>query len=405
MQTRTGKKKNNIQHQLYSASRPITGLTKKMAASKKDKEKVHAEFVACVVGLSRGPEESFSSHQGIGKSCLCYRFLYPGMDEYEDDHQSILALHEFESYVINNDHFLYWGSIVKHFPVKGSKSLHAAVRVHVIEQTVFYQDETSRPFKNSERYIKRLLGPLDSPGKVSYKSRNSIDLSSEAQQFPSKLSKVPRGFMVVLDVSLYGSEFNAHLQRTEQLLDYLAKHKQKFIIVATKRDDSNQTSLRYAHELRRKYRTILIETSASGNKNIRDAFRLAASKVIKKPAEISDSVTSFEEANHRSLIARGHVKQAFQAYLKKQVTDPEYDVQSLCEVPEYIECKKLTGGFDTGWLFATHIMEVYNAAYSSSNTTDTRQEYLENFVKQRSDLSSYIHHLKRFVTQLRKICC
>ena len=371
-----------------------------MAASKGSatkEEKIHAEFVACVVGQSRGPLELFSRHQGIGKSCLCYRFFYPAVDEYVDDHQSILALHEFESYVVNNEHFLYWGSIVKHFPVKGQKSLHATIKVHVIEQTVFYQDETSLPFQKAERYIKRLLGPLDSPGKVSYKSRNDIALSSEAQQYPSKLSKLPRGFMVVLDVSLFGNEFDAHLQRTTELLDYLVKHKQKFILVATKRDDSNHTSLNRAHELRKKYRTILVETSASGNKNIREAFRLMASKVIKKPVELNDSVTSYEEANHRGLMMRGHVKKAFQTYLQEEVLDPEMDLHSLSDVPEYVECKKLTGMFDAGWLFATHIMEIYNDAYSNNGSTETQRDYLENFVKRRSDFLPYLQHLKRLV--------
>ena len=70
------------------------------------------EFVACVVGLSKGRGEDFTKHHGIGKSCLCYRFVHPGIDDYIDEHQSLLALHEFENAVINNVHFLYWGSVV-----------------------------------------------------------------------------------------------------------------------------------------------------------------------------------------------------------------------------------------------------------------------------------------------------
>ena len=372
-----------------------------MAASK-SREKATAEFVACVVGLSRGPGEPFSSYCGIGKSCLCYRFVYPEFDDYVDSHESIFALHEFESYAINNDHFLYWGSIVKHFPIKGSKTLHAAVKVHVIEQTVFYQDETSIPFPKSGRYVKRILGSIESPGKVSYKSRDDLDTSSEAHQYPPKINKVPRGYMVVVDVSQIGSKFDAQLQRAEEVLEYLAKHKQKYIIVVSKRDDSNPNSLRCAHELRRKYHTVVIETSASGNINVRDAFRLLAQKVFKKSPEISDSICSYEEAHHHSLKARSQVKRAFQLFLEEDVTDSEDQLHCIQDSQEFKECRKLTGMFDTGWLFATHILQLHNEAFSSSNSLDTRQVYLEKFVKQRLDLSTYTLHLKRFVLLM---CC
>lgn len=372
-----------------------------MAAAKGREMKASAEFVACVVGLSRGDGEAFSSYSGMGKSCLCYRFVYPGFDEYVDNHQSILALHEFESPVINRDHFLYWGSVFKHFPVKGSKSgsQYAIIQVHVIEHTVFYQDETSQPFPNFGSYRKRIIGSLESPGKVSYKSRDELDVSSDTQQYPSKkLSRLPKGYMVVVDVSQIGSAFDAQLQRAEQILDYLTKHKQKFIIVTSKRDDSNSNSLRCAQDLKRKYHAILVETSASGNVNIRDAFRLLAHKVLKK-SEISDSINSFVDAQQNALKTRSYAKRAFQEFLEEQVVDPKEQLHGLYESSEFRECKQLTGTFDTGWLFATHILKLFNEEYSSKEDSQavTRQEYLENVVKERPDLSTYSHHLKRFV--------
>ena len=364
--------------------------------------KASAEVVACVVGLSRGDGEAFSSYSGAGKSCLCYRFVYPGIDDYVDNHPSILALHEFESSAINRDHFLYWGSVFKHFPVKGSKSgsNYAIIQVHVIEHTVFYQDETSQPFPNFGNYRKRIIGSLESPGKLSYKSRDELDISSDTQQYPSKkLNKLPKGYLVVLDVSQIGTAFDAQLQRVEQVLDYLTKHKQKFILVASKHDDSNPNSLRCAQDLKKKYHTILVETSASGNINIRDAFRLLAHKVLKKP-EISDSVNSFEIAQQNALKARSHAKRAFQEFLEEQVVDPKEQLHHLYEHSEFRECKKFAGNFDTGWLFATHILQLYNKEYSDkedANETVTRQEFLESVIKGRPDLSTYSHHLKRFV--------
>ena len=367
-------------------------------AAKGREIKASAEFVACVVGLSRGDGEAFSSYSGAGKSCLCYRFVYPGFDDYVDNHQSILALHEFESQVINRDHFLYWGSVFKHFPVKGSKTgPYAIIQVHVIEQTVLYQDETSQPFPNFGNYHKRIIGSLESPGKVSYKSRDDLDRSSDAQQYPSKkLSKLPKGYMVVLDVSLIGDMFDAQLKRTEQMLDYLTKHKQKFIIVTSKRDNSNPNSVRCAQELKQKYHAILVETSAGGNINIRDAFRLLAHKVLKKP-DISDSIKSFEGAQQKALQARSYAKRAFQEFLEEQVVDPKEQLHHLNKSSEFRECKKLTGKFDTGWLFATHILQLCNEEYSNKETTQvvSRREYLEQFIKEQPDLSTYSHHLKR----------
>ena len=371
-----------------------------MAASSKKPathEKVHAEFVANVIGLSRGPEEPFFSREGIGKSCLCYRFVYPGVDDYVDDHLSIAALHEFEGYAINNDHFLYWGSIVKHFPVKSAKGMYAAIKLHIIEHTVIYQDETSLPFPNSERYHKRVLGSIESPGKLSYRSRNDIEALHDMQQYPSKLSKLPRGYMVVVDVSQEGSEFEAQLQRADELLEYLAKHKQKFIIVATKRDNGDVNSIRRAQDLKRKHHTLLIETSASGNINIRDAFRLLAHKVLKKSPEIIDSVPSFDVAHDHSLKARGNVKRVFQMFLSETVTDSSEQLHCIQDSREFQDCKKLTGIYDTGWLFATHILQLHNESYSSTENTVTREEFLEKFIKERSDLSTYSQHLKRFV--------
>lgn len=370
-----------------------------MAASKR-REKA-AEFVACVVGLSRGPEEAFSSHEGVGKSCLCYRFVYPRLDDYVDDHQSLLALHEFQSNVINNNHFLYWGSVIKHFPVKGSKTLHATVQVHVIEHTVFYQDETSQPFPNSHHYLKRITGSLESPGKVSYKSRGDIGTFDDVQQYPSKLNKLPKGYMVALDISQVKSDFEVQMRRVEQLLEYLMKHKQKYIIVVTKRDNCN-SSLRRVYELKNKYHTLLIETSASGSINVRDAFRLLAHKVFKRSPEISDSVTSFEDAQLQRLKAKGYAKRTFQSFLKDQITDPKEQLHSVLESSESKKCMELNGRFDTGWLFATHVLQLQNESYSS-NIPITRQEFLNDFIEQRPDLASYSHHLKRFVQSVSQL--
>ena len=268
------------------------------------------ELVACVVGLSRTEGEDFTEHEGVGKSCLCYRFFYSNSDSdvNADDHKSLFALHEFSSPVINSTHFLYWGSQLQSYnTTKGSKSSSlssAKVKFHVIEQTVFYRDETSKPFLSSsnpdsiEQYARRITGSIESPGKLSYKSCNDIESNSDKKEYPSRISsRVPRGFLVVLDVSLSGDEFEAQLKRAEHVLGHLMKQKQKYIVVATKRDNCNMDSLESAQKLKRKYHTQLIETSANRNINVHDAFRVLASKTLhKKLPGISDNVPAFEEA-------------------------------------------------------------------------------------------------------------
>ena len=363
------------------------------------------EIVACIVGLSRGRGENFNQHQGIGKSCLCYRFIHPGFDDYIEEHQSLLALHEFENAVFNNVHFIYWGSVVKKFPMKNSEK-YAPVKFHVIEQTVFYQDVTSQPFTiitkpdSLDHYIKRITGPIESSGKLSYKSRNDTDGYSRKQQYPSGLSRLARGFMVVLDVSTSDNEFEVQLKRAEQLLDHLMKHKRKYMIVAAKRDNYDLDSLERAHELKRKYRTQLVETSANGNLNVHDAFRILACKTLhKKPHGLSDMVPTYEDAAHHILKAKGHVKRSFQTFLTKRITDSDDRLFSVAGSEEYNDCKMLIGKFETDRLFAVHVLELHNEKISLyagvSENPDMRQEFLEEFVERRADLTGYSQYLKK----------
>ena len=50
---------------------------------------------------------------GVGKSCLCNRFVREDADDYYPDHTSVLSQSDFGGRVVNNDHFLYWGEVSK----------------------------------------------------------------------------------------------------------------------------------------------------------------------------------------------------------------------------------------------------------------------------------------------------
>lgn len=101
-----------------------------------------------VVGLS-GPE-NVKGAVGVGKSCLCNRFINAVADHYHQEHISVLSQTDFAGRVINNDHFLYWGETTK--TDEGNN-----FTFQVIEQTEFIDDVSFQSFKwgRTDNYYKR----------------------------------------------------------------------------------------------------------------------------------------------------------------------------------------------------------------------------------------------------------
>ena len=367
--------------------------------------KVCPSFVACVVGLSLEHGESFGRRTGTGKSCLCYRFVHPGFDDYINNHQSLYALHEFESRVINNDHFLYWGSPVKTFPTTDPVRT-VELRVHVLEHSVFYQDVTCQPFTiitkpdRPDFYIKRITGAIESPGKLSYRSRDEVSTPEDynAEQYPSGISKVSRGFLVVVDVSQKSDLFEKQLKRAEKVLEYLTKHKRKNVIVATKRDTAFTPSLEKVYELKKKYHTHVVEASAEQNLNVSECFRVLAYKLFKNSYKLSSHVQTYPDAARRNLTNKGTARRLFKSFLKKRILDPDERLSAIAQNEEYKECVELIGKYETDHLFAKHVLEVYNDKVDLfagvKENPEMREEFLEDFVERRSDLSLYIKKLR-----------
>jgi hypothetical protein len=102
-----------------------------------------------VVGLSGTEKEKGVT--GVGKSCLCNRFMNPQADNYHTDHISVLSQSDFGGQVVNNDHFLYWGEVTK----TSDEGVDHTFRV--VEQTEFVDDSSFQPFKcgKTEPYYKR----------------------------------------------------------------------------------------------------------------------------------------------------------------------------------------------------------------------------------------------------------
>ncbi len=363
------------------------------------------DCVVCVVGLSNNEKEPFPTRPGVGKSCFCFRFAYPGFDGYIDTHPSLLALHEFENPVINGSHFLYWGSPLKMFPSKGGE---VSIRFHLLEQTVFYQDITSYPFNsvtkpdNVDHYIRRMIGPIESAGKHSYYSRDDICTTGQYTrfQYPTNLTKKPRGFVVVFDVSLADMELEMQCKRVEPILQYLCKNKKKVVIAVTKRDSHKIMSLQQAHELHKKFHVPLIETSARDDLNIEEVFRVLAKQLLsKKVPGLSDQIQKYDEAARHNLIQRGSAKRSFVSYLKKRITNSSETVASISYNEEFKECKRWIGQHSCSRLFAQHALELYNTKVDTYagvvNDPIMRREFLEDYVDSRFDLDNHKIELRR----------
>ena len=76
----------------------------------KNKEPRPPSYTISVVGLS-GTEKD-KGNCGVGKSCLCNRFVRSKADEYYPEHTSVLSTIDFGGRVVNNDHFLWLSYLV-----------------------------------------------------------------------------------------------------------------------------------------------------------------------------------------------------------------------------------------------------------------------------------------------------
>ena len=363
--------------------------------------------VVSVLGLSRLDGENFSSHQGVGKSCLCYRFVYPVYDDYIEDHRSLLAQYEFEGDVVHRDSFLYWGSTIKTYDAKG---LSQKVQFEILEHTVFYQDITDEPFKTKtciwavDGYIKEAMSNsyLGSPGKVSYRNR---DLICEPQEYKSVLfpfnsiGKHPRGFVLVIDVSDSGPKFDLRLRATEKMVTQLTKQKLKFVVAATKREEAFSTSLEMINEVSRKRNFTLIECSAKSNVNVNETFELIAAKVLGKSVlGLLISIPSYPDSARKALAGQEIARRQFGTYLQKRVNRSSMSLKAIESTEEYKACMLVHGKFETDKLFAEHVIflrinEVGSCA--SFRNMDMRQRILEDYVAERTDLSHLLIYLKK----------
>ncbi|XP_075594719.1 rho GTPase-activating protein 35 [Balearica regulorum gibbericeps] len=223
-----------------------------------------------VVGLSGTEKEK--GQCGIGKSCLCNRFVRPSADEFHLDHTSVLSTSDFGGRVVNNDHFLYWGEVVR--------SLEDCVecKMHVVEQTEFIDDQTFQPHRSTalQPYIKRAAATkLASAEKLMYFCTDQLGLEQdfEQKQMPDGKLLVD-GFLLCIDVSRgMNRNFDDQLKFVSNLYNQLAKTKKPIVVVLTKCDEGVERYIRDAHTFALSKKNLqVVETSARSNVNIDLAF-------------------------------------------------------------------------------------------------------------------------------------
>ncbi|KAK1893630.1 Rho GTPase-activating protein 5 [Dissostichus eleginoides] len=226
--------------------------------------------VTNVVGLSGTEKEK--GNCGVGKSCLCNRYMRPNADSYYSEHTSVLSTIDFGGRVVNNDHFLYWGEVAH----RGDDGLDC--KLQVIEQTEFIDDQTFLPHRstNLQPYTKRAAASkLQSAEKLMYICTDQLGLEQdfEQRQMPDGKLNID-GFVLCIDISKgCNRKFEDQMKFVNSVYSQIVKSKKPIVIAATKCDEYVDQHLRDLQAfVANKKNLLLIETSARCNINVEVCF-------------------------------------------------------------------------------------------------------------------------------------
>lgn len=223
-----------------------------------------------VVGLSGTEKEK--GQCGVGKSCLCNRFVRPSADDFYLDHTSVLSTSDFGGRVVNNDHFLFWGEAGR--TVEDGYEC----RMHVVEQTEFIDDQTFQPHRSTalQPYIKRAASTkLASAEKLMYFCTDQLGLEQDFEQKQMPEGKLTvDGFLLCVDVSRgMNRNFEDQMKFITNLYNQLAKTKKPVVLVLTKCDEGVERYIKDSHTFALTKKNLqVVETSARSNVNVELAF-------------------------------------------------------------------------------------------------------------------------------------
>ncbi|XP_016356720.1 rho GTPase-activating protein 35-like isoform X1 [Sinocyclocheilus anshuiensis] len=250
-----------------------------------------------VVGLSGTEKEK--GQCGVGKSCLCNRFVRPSADDFYLDHTSVLSTSDFGGRVVNNDHFLFWGEAVRMLE-EG-----AECRMHVVEQTEFIDDQTFQPHRSTalQPYIKRAASTkLASAEKLMYFCTDQLGLEQDFEQKQMPEGKLlVDGFLLCVDVSRgMNRNFDDQMKFVTNLYNQLAKTKKPVVLVLTKCDEGVERYIKDSHTFALAKKNLqVVETSARSNVNVDLAF-LTLVQLIDKSRGKPKIIPYFEALKQQS---------------------------------------------------------------------------------------------------------
>ncbi|XP_033214904.1 rho GTPase-activating protein 190 isoform X3 [Belonocnema kinseyi] len=314
-----------------------------------------------VVGLS-GTEKD-KGQVGVGKSCLCNRFMRSLSDDYSVDHISVLSQSDFSGRVVNNDHFLYWGEAFK------TSEDGLEYQFQVIEHTEFIDDASFQPFKGGkmEPYAKRCSSTkITSAEKLMYICKNQLGIEKEYEQkvIPDGKLNID-GFICVFDVSVVPNRsIEKQVEIVANVLNNLVKTKKPVVLVTTKNDDANEQYVKEAERLvlRKEYKNsiALVETSAHENINIDLAFMVLAQLIDK--TKVRSKIIPFSEANRARKELMDASTDSLQRLIRIHVTDYRalwsQASKKLAQHKEFTAFVELFGIDATQRLFRRHIKKL-----------------------------------------------
>ncbi|KAH9634386.1 hypothetical protein HF086_010866 [Spodoptera exigua] len=215
---------------------------------------------------------------GVGKSCLCNRFVRTHADDYNVDHICVLSQSDFSG------------------------------------------------LGKTETYVKRCVATkLQSAEKLMYVCKNQLGIEKEYDQrlMPDGKLSVD-GFLCVYDVSLVpGRTWEKQNEVLAAILQNIIKLKKPVVLVTSKNDEACEQGVREAERLvqRKEFKGSIpiVETSSHDNVNVDHAFFLLAQMVDKSKARIK--VANYAEALRIRRETLDFVTEAFTQLIRMHVQD------------------------------------------------------------------------------------
>ncbi|KRX78732.1 Rho GTPase-activating protein [Trichinella sp. T6] len=322
-------------------------------------------FTVAVVGLSGSEREKGVA--GVGKSCLCNRFVRPLEDDYCAEHISALSPVDFGGRVVNNDHWLYWGE--RSMLVESG----AELAFRIVEQTEFVDDEAFQPLRGSasqrEPYPKRSTAlKLHSPDKLMYICKDQLGVEHDYEQrtLPEGRTNVD-GFVCVFDVSLVaGRSAERQCEFVLAVLQNALKTKKPVVLATTKHDRADERSLKALDRLlgRRELRSLapLVETSAHLGVNVEVPFLVLICLADRSRAR--PRLTQFNDAVRRRQEIIDVATAAYLQAIRKTVPNHRWTWSHLCQVlsnePDFEHFCDLCGRVKAKSIFEQYIAEMYS---------------------------------------------